>query len=60
MNLDQLGGIVRAVVPPLVTYLVAKGIIPAGSADAVISAAVAIAAAVWSVINNKTGKVIGR
>ena len=56
MNQDQLGGIVRAVVPPLVTWLVAKNIIPAGSADAVISAAVAIAAAAWSVVSNKTGK----
>jgi hypothetical protein len=59
MNQDQLGGIVRAVVPPLVTWLVAKNIIPAGSADAVVSAAVAIAAAAWSVVSNKTGKVIG-
>ncbi|MGA3308686.1 MAG: hypothetical protein ABSD08_08730 [Xanthobacteraceae bacterium] len=59
MNQDQLGGIVRAIFPPLVTYLVAKGIVPAGSADSVISAAVAIAAATWSVVNNKTGKVIG-
>lgn len=59
MNQDQLGGIVRAVVPPLVTYLVAKGIVPAGSADSLIAAAVAIAAAGWSIVSNKTGKVIG-
>ncbi len=59
MNQDQLGGIVRAVVPPLVTYLVAKNIVPAGSTDAIISAAVAIAAAGWSVVTNKTGKTIG-
>lgn len=59
MNQDQLGGIVRAVVPPLVTYLVAKGIVPAGSADSLIAAAVAIAAASWSIVSNKTGKVIG-
>ncbi len=59
MNQDQLGGIVRAILPPLVTWLVAKNIIPAGSADAIISAAVAIAAAGWSVVSNKTGKVIG-
>lgn len=59
MNQDQITGIVRAVVPPLVTYLVAKGIIPVGSADAVVAAAAAVVAAGWSVINNKTGKVIG-
>jgi hypothetical protein len=60
MNQDQLGGIVRAVVPPLITYLVAKGFVPAGSADAIISAAAAIAAAVWSIATNKTGKTIGK
>jgi hypothetical protein len=59
MNQDQATGIVRAVVPPLVTYLAAKGIIPIGSADAILAAAVAIVAAGWSVINNKTGKIIG-
>jgi len=59
MNLDQITGVIRAVVPPLVAYLAAKGYIPAGSADSIIAAAVAVAAAVWSVHNNKTGKVIG-
>jgi len=59
MNQDQIGGIVRAVVPPLVTYLVAKGIVPAGSVDALISAVVAVAAAIWSVASNRSGKVIG-
>ncbi len=59
MNQDQLTGIIRAVVPPLVAYLVAKGYIPAGSADPLVAAAVAVAAAVWSIHNNRTGKVIG-
>jgi hypothetical protein len=59
MNSDQLGGIVRAIVPPLVAYLVAKGVIPAGAADSIISAAVAVAAAAWSIVSNRTGKVIG-
>jgi hypothetical protein len=59
MNQDQVGGIVRAVIPPLVTWLVAKNIIPAGSADLIISAAVAMAAAAWSVVSNRTGKIIG-
>jgi hypothetical protein len=60
MNQDQVTGIVRAIVPPLITWLVAKQIIPAGAADAVISAAAAFAAAIWSVFNNKTGKTIGQ
>jgi len=59
MNQDQLGGIVRAVVPPVITWLVAKNIIPAGSADLVIAAAAALVAAVWSVFSNRTGKVVG-
>lgn len=59
MNQDQLGGIVRAVVPPAITWLVAKNIIPAGSADLVIAAAAAFVAAVWSVFSNRTGKVVG-
>ncbi len=60
MNYDQITGILRAVIPPLVAYLAAKGIVPAGSADAILSAVVAIAAAMWSVLNNQTGKTIGQ
>ena len=58
MNSDQLGGVVRAIVPPLVTYLVAKGIVPAGSSDAIIAAALALAAAGWSIVTNRSGKTI--
>ncbi len=58
MNSDQITGIIRAVVPPLCAYLAAKGIIPVGSADAILAAVVAIAAAAWSIHNNRTGKVI--
>lgn len=60
MNYDQITGILRAVFPPLVAYLAAKGIVPAGSADAILAAVVAIAAAAWSVMNNQTGKTIGK
>lgn len=59
MNQDQATGIVRAVVPPLVAYLAAKGVIPIGSADAILAAGVAIVAAAWSIVNNRTGKVVG-
>ena len=58
MNQDQVGGIFRAVIPPLVAYVVAKGWIPVGSADAIISAIAAIGAAIWSFTNNKSGKTI--
>ncbi len=59
MNQDQIGGIFRAVIPPLVTWLVAKGIIPAGEADSVIAALVTLAVVAWSIASNKTGKIIG-
>jgi len=63
MNQDQIGGIVRAVVPPLVAWIAAKGIIPASSVTGVDDALVAVivtgAVAAWSYITNKTGKVIG-
>ena len=58
MNGDQIGGIVRAIAGPLVTYLVAKNIIPVGSADVVIAAFLAVSTAVWSVFSNKSGKTI--
>jgi hypothetical protein len=62
MNYDQITGIIRAVLPPIVAYAVAKNWLPLGT-DAtvtgpIITAAIAIAAAVWSVLNNKTGKTI--
>ena len=59
MNQDQATGIVRAAVPPLVAYLAAKGVIPIGSADAILAAGVAIVAAAWSIVSNRTGKVVG-
>ncbi len=58
MNYDQITGIIRAIVPPAVAYCAAKGWIPAGSGDSILAAAIAIAAAIWSVQNNKTGKVV--
>lgn len=64
MNQDQITGIIRAVVPPAVTWLAAKGYLSAGSTDSIVSALIAIVAAVgaagWSVHNNQTGKVIGQ
>jgi hypothetical protein len=58
MNYDQLTGILRAIVPPLVAFLAAKNVIPADPSGLWLSAAVAVAAAIWSVFNNQSGKVI--
>lgn len=58
MNTDQWGGLVRAIVPPLTAFAVAKGWIPVGSADTVIAAIAAIGAAGWSIYTNRSGKTI--
>ena len=60
MNYDQVTGILRAVIPAAIAFAISKGWIAdiSSSTELITSAAVAIAAAVWSVMNNKTGKVI--
>jgi membrane protein DedA with SNARE-associated domain len=64
MNSDQIGGIIRAVVPALFGWLAGKGIITPDQAgaltQAVIPAVVTIAAVLWSVHSNKSGKLIGK
>ena len=59
MNADQITGVVRAVVPAACAYAVGKGWITSSSVGDITAAAVAVAAAFWSVQNNKTGKVVG-
>ena len=58
MNGDQIGGIIRAILPPLVAFGVAKGWVNAGNADWVIASITSIAVAIWSVWTNKPGTVI--
>ncbi len=58
MNQDQITGILRAVVPAVLSYAVAKGWIDAGVVGEVTAAVITIFAAAWSVYNNQTGKVI--
>ena len=54
MTPNILGGIVRAIVPPTLSFLIGKGILPAGDYSAVITAVLALGTAVWSVHTNKT------
>ncbi len=54
MNLNMFGGIVRAIVPPALSFLIGKGILPAGDYSAVITAALALGTAAWSIHTNKT------
>lgn len=53
MTSDQITGAVRAVLGILLTWLVAKGIIPAGSADLIVTAVLGVILAGWSVYNNR-------
>ena len=57
MNYDQFTGMIRAVAPAMVAWLAAT--LSPEIQGLVVTAIIAVAAAVWSVLNNKTGKVVG-
>jgi hypothetical protein len=54
MNPNMFGGIIRAIVPPALSFLIGRGILPAGDYSAVITAAMALGTAVWSIHTNKS------
>ena len=54
MNPNMFGGILRAIVPPALSFLIGKGVLPAGDYSAAITAALALGTAVWSIRTNKT------
>ena len=58
MNTDMIGGVIRAVLPPVIAYLVGRGVLPSGNYGSVITGFVALLTAVWSVRTNATGKII--
>jgi hypothetical protein len=58
MNTDMIGGVIRAILPPVLAYLIGKGTLPAGDYSAVVTGLVALITAVWSVRTNTTGKTI--
>jgi len=51
MTSEQLQGVARTILAAALPYAIAKGWIPAGSADLVVSAGVAVLVAVWSVLS---------
>lgn len=53
MNLNQVNGIVRAVVPAILAYAVGRGWIAETSVADISAAIVAVMAAVWSIKTNK-------
>lgn len=59
MNYDQITGVLRAAIPAFISFAAgAHWFDVSTSTDAITAAAIAIAAMVWSILNNKTGKVI--
>ncbi len=58
MNSDMIGGVIRAIVPPVIAYLVGKGTLPAGDYGTVVTGFVSLLTAIWSIHSNQTGKVI--
>lgn len=58
MDLNMINGVLRAILPALVAYVVGKGWIPAGSAGDISAAVMALAAAMWSVHTNKPSAVV--
>ena len=58
MNYDQWTGILRTIVPALAAYAVGKGWVPEGAATDLAMGIVALGSAVWSIFNNKSGKIV--
>ena len=58
MNTDMLGGIIRAIFPPVIAFLIGKGTLPAGDYGSVVTAFVSLVTAGWSIHSNQTGKTI--
>jgi hypothetical protein len=57
MDINIIGGVIRAVAPALIAYLAGKGILPAADYSGVIAAVIALIAAGWSVKTNKPAAV---
>jgi hypothetical protein len=53
MNGEQFGGVIRAVVAPIVAFAAGKGWIGAADVAAVVSGLVVLATALWSWKTNK-------
>ncbi|MDE2383085.1 MAG: hypothetical protein KGO53_00585 [Alphaproteobacteria bacterium] len=58
MNNDMIGGVIRAILPPVLAFLVGRGTLPSGDYGGVVTALVALATALWSIRTNQTGKTI--
>lgn len=62
MNYDQVTGILRAVLPAVVAWVVAKFGLPGtdwtGFDNALIVVLATVISSVWSIVNNRSGKIV--
>lgn len=53
MDINSVNGVVRAIVPAVLAYCVGKGWIAETTVVDITAAAVAVVAAIWSLVSNK-------
>lgn len=53
MDVNLINGVLRAVVPAIIAYLVGKGTIPAADYGPLLAGVTATVAAAWSIFSNK-------
>ena len=53
MDINVINGVIRAVAPAIIAYLVGKGVIPVSDYGPLVASIGAVIAAVWSVKSNK-------
>lgn len=52
MDKNMIDGVIRAVVPAIIAYVVGKGLIPAGDYGGIVTAIVGLISAIWSIHSN--------
>ena len=58
MNTDMLGGIIRAIFPPIIAFGIGKGLLPSGDYGGAVTGLIGLITALWSIHTNQTGKTI--
>jgi hypothetical protein len=56
MDANSVNGVLRAIVPAMLAYVVGKGYITDGTAADITAAVVALSSAIWSVSSNVSSK----
>jgi hypothetical protein len=58
MDVNLINGVLRAVVPAIIAYLVGKGTIPAADYGPLLAGVIATVSAGWSIFSNKKPKAV--